>query len=253
MANKNIKQTLIMAGGFGTRLGKDLNPKSCKSLIEYKGQTLIAHLIDNLKSSGIENIIIATNKHSHEEILEIAKSKNINPENVIIENGELEGKPEYGEVPYKLLNILENRFLMICGHHVVSEDHIKNMINKAKIYINIMSLYKNNLEIDKQTLASEKDLSRLLLDENNNKLKEIKGEDILSEKEYLYARNPYILDKDIIKYSHGNNHVLPFGEYILKENKNRNTSIGFVINEAPAEFDYPFEFEETKKYLDNLN
>ena len=109
-----------------------------------------------------------------------------------------------------------------------------------------MSLYKNNLEIDKQTLASEKDLSRLLLDENNNKLKEIKGEDI-------YARNPYILDKDIVKYSHDNNHALPFGEYILKENKNRNTSIGFVINEAPAEFDYPFEFEETKKYLDNLN
>ncbi len=45
---------------------------------------------------------------------------------------------------------------------------------------------------------------------------------------------------------------LPYG-YILGENKNRNTSIGFVISDSPAEFDYPFEFEETKKYLDNLN
>jgi choline kinase len=68
-----------MAGGFGTRLGEELNPKSCKSLIEYKGQTLIAHLIDNLKSAGIQNILIATNEHSHQEILEIAKSKDISP------------------------------------------------------------------------------------------------------------------------------------------------------------------------------
>lgn len=250
MANKNIKQTLIMAGGFGIRLSKELNPKSCKSLIEYKGQTLIAHLIDNLKSAGIQNILIATNKHSHEEILEIAKSKDINLENVIIENGEINDKPEFAEVPYKLLNVLENRFLMICGHHVVPVAHIQKMLEVSKIYINVMSLYKNNIEIDKQTLEHEKDLSRLVLDENTKKLKEIKGEEILKEEKYLYARNPYILDKDIIKYSHDNNHALPFGQYVAKENKNRNTSIGFVISESPAEFDYPFEFEETKKYLD---
>jgi len=91
-----------------------------------------------------------------------------------------------------------------------------------------------------------------VLDQNNKKLKEIKGEEILKEEEYLYARNPYILDKDIIISSHQNKHLLPFGECVLKENKNRNTSIGFIINDAPAEFDYPWEFEENKKYLDTI-
>ena len=90
------------------------------------------------------------------------------------------------------------------------------------------------------------------MNEDTKTIYEIKEENILQKKEYLYARNPYILDKDIIITSHKNRHILPFRNYVLEENKNRNTGIGFVLADMPAEFDYPWEFEETKKCLDSI-
>lgn len=54
---------MILAAGFGTRLGK-LTKDTPKALINYKGKPLIEYQIEKLKKCGADEIVINTHHHS---------------------------------------------------------------------------------------------------------------------------------------------------------------------------------------------
>ena len=54
-----IKQALILAGGFGTRLGK-LTERTPKPMLLVDGKPFVEYLVINLKRYGVNNIIFST-------------------------------------------------------------------------------------------------------------------------------------------------------------------------------------------------
>lgn len=52
---------IILAGGKSSRMGQD------KGLLGFKGKPMVAHVIDNLKSSSVDDIIIISNNEEYEQ------------------------------------------------------------------------------------------------------------------------------------------------------------------------------------------
>jgi NDP-sugar pyrophosphorylase family protein len=67
-------KAMILAAGIGSRL-KELTSKTPKALIKVKDKTLLEIVIENLKSFGIEEIIINV-YHFAQQIIDFAKEKN---------------------------------------------------------------------------------------------------------------------------------------------------------------------------------
>ena len=57
MDNKNIRQAVILAGGFGKRLGA-ITKSLPKPMIKFDGKPYLYHLIEELKKNKIEKILI---------------------------------------------------------------------------------------------------------------------------------------------------------------------------------------------------
>ena len=53
-----INQSIILAGGFGTRLGK-LTSITPKPLLQVAGRPFLEHLIHNIRSHGVTNVILS--------------------------------------------------------------------------------------------------------------------------------------------------------------------------------------------------
>lgn len=238
---EKVTQVLIMAGGFGTRMSQSLNPLKCKSLIEFNGQSLIGHILDNLQEGGVEKFLIATNTHSHNAIASIVESKKIVNAFVIVANGEtVVGNPEFGGVPYELKDYLDKRFLMVCGHHIISINHIKNMLTSSKKYENVFTAYSNKLyTMDKTKRIIYKNGNFEYIDMDQDRF----------EEDHFYVRNPYILKKEIVESIHSNHYAETFSYYIFNNWKEGKSSLGVVIADMPPEFDYDSEFEKTKKFF----
>lgn len=242
---KKVRQVLIMTGGFGTRMSSSVNPYRCKSLIEYKGQTLLGHLLDNLVKAGIDNFIVATNTHSQDACCAIVAGKNITNSNVLIADGKpIVGNTEFNGVPYEVKHLLDDRFLMICGHHVVSVSHIKNMIKFSDEYDNVFTGYKNNqYPMDKE--------KRIVYDEGVFNYVDLSQDTVPVD--HVYVRNPYVLQKDILETIHIDKYKETFSYYLFKNWEQKKGSLGVVMADMPPEFDYDSEYEKTKIYLDTIN
>jgi len=59
-----MKQTVILAGGLGTRLGK-LTASTPKPLLEVSGRPFLHYLIDHLTRHGTKHIILLVGPHAH--------------------------------------------------------------------------------------------------------------------------------------------------------------------------------------------
>jgi len=55
----NIKQAVILAGGRGTRL-RPITDKIPKPMVEFHGKPFLEYLIDDLKSEGLEEVVLLT-------------------------------------------------------------------------------------------------------------------------------------------------------------------------------------------------
>lgn len=232
---KEIKQVLILSGGHGTRMSKQLNPQGCKSFIEYAGQSMLGHLIDALIEGGIKDFVFATNKHSDQKVKEIVSVKNIKSPVIVVSDGKYRG------VAHEVKDLLENRFLMVCGHHPVSATHVKSMIESSKVYRQVMSGYDNNLytmDKSKRIIQTGDDLEFVDLN-----IKSVSDD-------HIYIRNPYVLSKDIIESVHDGGYQETFSYYIFQKNYH-GEKIGVVKANMPPEFDYDREFEKTKMFLDS--
>ncbi len=245
---KKVTQALIMAGGFGARLSQSINPHSCKSLIVHNGQALIGHLIDHLHEAGIVDMVIATNTHSHDQIYQIAQSKGVDPNFVVEEDGNTYGKPEFAGVSYNLKHKLDERFLIVCGHHVVPKAHLEKMITSSEQYTTVATCYKSNTVLLQKTLVVEPDMKRTYVERSGFTQHLARDEQYGSSD--LYLRNPYVIDKIVVDASYADKHSKTFHEYILTENKRRSLTSGLVLAHMPPEFDYDWEYADSMSFLE---
>jgi mannose-1-phosphate guanylyltransferase len=58
-----VRQALILAAGFGTRLG-ELTRDTPKALVEVQGKPMLYWVVDKLKRSGCERIVFNTHYHA---------------------------------------------------------------------------------------------------------------------------------------------------------------------------------------------
>src|SRR3712207_7376950 len=58
-------QAVVLAGGKGTRMGSDLP----KVLHDLRGRSVIQHQIDNLRSAGIDDVIVVVG-HGRDRVME---------------------------------------------------------------------------------------------------------------------------------------------------------------------------------------
>ncbi|MFC2091042.1 nucleotidyltransferase family protein [Bacteroidota bacterium] len=69
-----IRKALILAAGVGSRL-RPLTDSTPKALLEYRGKTMLEHVVIQLATNGIRDIVI--NIHHHADmIIEFVRSKN---------------------------------------------------------------------------------------------------------------------------------------------------------------------------------
>jgi NDP-sugar pyrophosphorylase family protein len=82
--NGNLETAMILAAGFGTRLG-ELTSHTPKALVEVKGTPMLELAVNKLISSGIQKITINAH-HFSKQIVSFFQSKKFNAEiNIIIE------------------------------------------------------------------------------------------------------------------------------------------------------------------------
>lgn len=233
-----VKQVLIAAGGKGTRLSPKFNPNGSKVLIEHFGKTLFEYLIDSLIDGGINKFIISTGYHTDKKIREIIKEKKIDA--IIIPISEC---GSFRWIPYYMQDLLDERFLFVCGHQPLKPKFVGEILNASKNSKYAASIYKGNL----YNLERVKNM-RILY---NNKNRKIELCDVNFDPENLHQKffidSPYILTKDmVLEFTDSNSGE--YSSYIFKRRIN-GESVAIVRSPTPPEFDYDGEFERTIKSL----
>ncbi len=234
-----VKQTLIVAGGYGTRMSPANNKNRDKSLIEYAGQPMIAHLIDGLNEGGIERYVIASGYHNHDKLRMIVEQKGIDASVVPVKGG-------FRRVPYYLQDLLDDRFMLVCGHQPLPSDYVKKMLKSAETNECVITAYDNltyPLNKKKRLVyvekAQESELIAVDMEEEN------------IDASHKYVRNPYVIGKKVVNLSKEEFFRWTFSHYIFEHWVNGG-SLGVVEASMPPEFDYDEEFEKTKAFLDSL-
>ena len=231
------EQALIVAGGYGMRMSPELNPHQSKHLIEYAGQSMLGHLIDGLRQGGITRYLVASGTHNHDMIKEVVDGKNVDSMVVPVGGG-------FRRVPHFLDDLLDEQFMMVCGHQPLPADFVRQMLHASASCDYVLAAYDNA----KYPLNKEK---RILFDGNSNEI-HLRTVDLHTdgvEQEHKYVRNPYIVRKEIIKLCRDDAFRWSFSHYIFVH-WSEGVSLAVVEAVMPPEFDDVKEFEKTKFFLD---
>ena len=178
-----IKQAVILAGGKGIRL-KPYTISMPKPLVPVGGKPILENLIINLKKNNFKKIIISVN---HMADMIIAYFGNGEKFGVFIEYI-IEDKPLSTMGPLKLINSLENNFLVLNGD--VLTDLNLNMLfnqhlNEDRIFT--ISAYKRVEKIDYGVLEID----------SNNILEKMEEK---PEKEFLVSMGIYVVNKKVLDF-----------------------------------------------------
>ena len=241
----SVNQAIILAGGLGTRLDTSNNPDKCKSLILHKDKPMIQYLLENLFASGFENVIIATWTHAFAQISQVVERLDFKEKvSVVIEDG---GSLGFRGVVLNLSEKLDERFLVVCGHHPISKKHLEKMRDASSSVDIICSGYRKSrfsFGLDGS------DVTETIF--SNNELQKISANDDLPESDPLFIRNPYIISREFIQNTDFEKEDY-FVSYIEKFSKQNNKKIDVVESDTPPEFDYDFELENTRIFLDSMS
>lgn len=231
--NKIPKQALIMAGGLGSRMSPGLNPLKCKSLIKLGNQPLLGHLIDSLLQVGIKEFIFKTSKHCYSDIKQVVESKNLTNYELV------EGGCGFRETPYFVKDSLDERFLFICGHQFLTTTHLQEMLTASEVSENVISIYNNK----QYPMNKER---RILYENESFRRVSIHEPGLLYD--YHYARNPYIIQRNIADIIRNDNYAKTFSYYMFKLWE-QGISMKGVYVDMPPEFDYDQEFLQVKDFF----
>ena len=111
-------QTVILAGGKGTRLAARLNGNP-KPLVMIDGQPLLKRQIENLIEAGVDDIVILVN-HRKDLIADfIEKHDHFGIKVTLIDDGEPKGT---GGALLSVLDVLDDQFLVVYGDTLFNID-----------------------------------------------------------------------------------------------------------------------------------
>lgn len=178
-----IKQAIILAGGKGTRL-KPYTISMPKPLVPVGGKPILENVILNLKKNNFKKIILSVN---HMADMIIAYFGNGEKFGVSIEYI-IEEKPLSTMGPLKLINNLENNFLVLNGD--VLTDLNLNMffnqhLNGDQIFT--ISAFKRVEKIDYGVLEID----------SNNILEKMEEK---PEREFLVSMGIYTVNKKVLDF-----------------------------------------------------
>jgi NDP-sugar pyrophosphorylase family protein len=240
LEHQPVHQVVIAAGGRGKRMGGEMGSAPCKSLLEYRGQTMLGWLLDSLQVNAIEDYLVAANPHCIDGVSAVMRQKGIEKPPLTIDLDE-----GFRRVPRHFEGKLADRFLLLNGHHPVPAAHFENMLFKATENPVVMTAYDNG----RYTLDS---LHAFIVEDETRDPVRI-HEKILAEKDladtFIYARHPYIVSSETIRRASDDNYRYIFGAYIFPSPMSGGEASVVKADFAP-EFDYPEEFEVTKRDID---
>lgn len=237
-----IKNILLPAGGYGTRLKGYKNFFNCKPLIKANdGKTLLYHTLRSIKVANVAERVLILARHDTKEITKkIADSVGVKYK-CILHSG-LSG---VRSLPLLCENELNNNpFLLICGHAPPDPKHLRKICSIRKTeYDQVITCYY---------FRSSGKRVKVLTDENNGTiLKFIESESVEFNKvtrSYYYAESPFLLTPEIIKLIRQDKckHWLGYHFSQLKD-----IGINFYGIKAnfPSEADTAIEIEITLNYL----
>lgn len=229
-----VKQSVIAAGGKGTRISPEFNPNGSKVLIEHNRRTLFEHLVDSLVDGGIERLIVSTAYHTDRKIREIMGRKNI--ESVVIPISEM---GSFRWIPYYMQDLLDDRFMFVCGHQPLNPAFVREMLESSTKGRFVASAYEGGL--------FAKDRGNMKINYNPD-IDQLQVSDLSSEDDRpdtrLLIDSPYILSKDIVLEFTDNNGQGEYNSYILNRTQ-IGESLKVVKSSSPPEFDYDEEFART--------
>lgn len=230
-----VKQMLIAGSGYGTRMSNAINKRHCKPLIYIFGRYLLDIQLDWAIRAGINNFCISVKPEDQKKVNTICAKYDAN---FVFRTGE----KSFQEVPSLFEDVLDERFIFVGGHTPIPCDHLQKMINAADDYRYVVSAYNNT----KNVIPKKK---RIIIDRSHNPERYILiyDNDILPEKHY-FLKNPYIIDKRVVKAVKKAAFEKTPLFYIFKEWE-RGSSVISVDNEFPVEFNTDEEFYRTKAFL----
>ncbi|MFA5003776.1 MAG: NTP transferase domain-containing protein [Candidatus Saccharimonadales bacterium] len=236
----SVNQVVIAAGGRGKRMGSEMGSVPCKSLLEYRGQTMLGWLLDSLQANGFDDYLIATNAHCVDGVSAVLQHKGIAkpPATIDIDEG-------FRRVPRHFEGQLADRFLFLSGHHPVSAEHIGKMLVKATVHPIVMTAYDNG----KYTLDS---LHSFIVEDEAGEPVKIREKFLVEEDladTFTYVRHPYIVSPEAVQRATDDNYNHIFGTYVFRGQESKG-GIGIVTADFAPEFDYPEQFEVTKQDID---
>lgn len=228
-----VKQAVVAAGGKGTRISPELNPNGSKVLIEHSGKTLFEHQLDSLIVGGVEKLIVSTAYHTDRKIRDIVKAKNIDA--VVIPISEM---GSFRWIPYYMQDLLDDRFMFVCGHQPLDPDFVREMLNSSQKSRFVASGYESDLFVTERA-----NNLKIRYDTNLQKL-EIGSQSDKKTDGKLLIDSPYILSKDMVLEFTDNNGQGEYSNYILGRYLLGET-LTVVKSQFPPEFDFDEELERT--------
>jgi len=257
-----VKQTIILAGGIGTRL-RPLTNNLPKPMIPINRKPFLEYLIDLLKENGIEEVVLLLG-YLPEKIKEYFGNGSKFGINIKYSIGDVSF--ETGKRIKNAEELLDDNFLlMYCDNYwplnlkkLVKYHDNHNVLATVTIYTNKDNFTKSNMEVDNQ--------GYVILYDKSRKEKNLSGVDIgffIINKKILelmpdtnFSFEKEILPKLIKKkqlagyltehryYSIGNIERLPVTEKYLQPKKVIFLDRDGVINEKPPKADYVKNWNE---------
>tara|TARA_B100001175_G_C19472240_1_gene622397 strand:- start:202 stop:1383 length:1182 start_codon:yes stop_codon:yes gene_type:complete len=208
----NVKQCVILAGGYGSRLS-NITRHTPKPLIKINGKRFILYLIENLKNQGFNNFLILTHYKSEKILNFLKKDKSVKiykeknklgtsgclkniysklDENFLILNGDTLFDINYRDLIYKAKKNKFGCFVAL----IKSNNHkgkFSYKLGKNGIVIKYKKSSRSNIFVSGGVYLLKKKFLRLL----NNKISDLDNDLLLKifNDKKLYAK---IYDKKFI-------------------------------------------------------
>ena len=197
---------------------------------------MLGHLLDELRKGGIDRYVVSAGAHNYPQIRNIVRSKPIDA--VTITASEI----GFRRVPYYAQDLLDDQFLFVCGHQPMHPQFITKMAEASTNSSLVITSY-DNIEFP---MTKER---RLIVSNEGPKIRSVKSHQIPVN--HSYVRNPYVLDKEILKRAEKNAFAHTFSYYLYLAWLD-GVPLKIVKALMPPEFDYDFEYEKTQGFLDSL-
>ncbi len=174
---------IILAGGKGERMQSDLP----KVLAEVKGKSMIEHLLEAVRKSGIDNRPVIVVGYGKEKVM----AKLGKEYNYVIQNEQL----GTGHAVMSAQELLENKLghvLVLYGDHsLVSTETIKKLTSKHLESGGKITMATAKLPDFKDWRALfYKNFSRIVRDENDKIIKDVQFRDASEEEKKITEVNP---------------------------------------------------------------